>query len=165
MLWHPPGAQFFEQVLRDNLVQQGVGNLREMTAEDRNCEAMILHNAFPDKLHKVVHNDGLPPTALFIMHMLSTCCKLSAPEAHRLLSHDVTPIDLAQLPMNFDRRSALYIQKLYQRSHFTVGGSWTKSVHLQQLQRFYCETSGSPATECVITLSRTDFTHENSRGA
>jgi hypothetical protein len=46
---------------------------REMTAEFRNCEATILHNAFPHKLHKVVCNDGWPPTALLIMHTLSTC--------------------------------------------------------------------------------------------
>ena len=45
---------------------------REMTAEFRNCEATILHNAFSHNLC----NDGWPPTALLIMHMLSTCCKL-----------------------------------------------------------------------------------------
>ena len=31
-------------------------------------------------------------------------------------------INLAQLMMNFDRRYALCIQKLYHRSHFTIGG-------------------------------------------
>ena len=45
--------------------------------------------------------------------------------------------------MNFDRRYALCIQKLYHRPHFTVGGNWIKSLHLQPLQRCYCENSGS----------------------
>ena len=78
-----------------------------MTAEFRNCEATILHNAFLNKLHKVVRNDGKPPTALLIMHMLSTCCKLSASETHHVLVHDVQLIDLAAQTMNFDRRYAL----------------------------------------------------------
>ena len=30
------------------------------------------------------------------------------------------------------------LQKLYHRPHFTVGGSWNKSFHLQPLQRCYC---------------------------
>ena len=50
---------------------------QEMTAEVRICEAMILHNAFPHKLH----NDGWPPTVVLIMHMLSSWSKLSAPSA------------------------------------------------------------------------------------
>jgi hypothetical protein len=42
LLRHPPGVQFpYQQVLRANFVQQGAGNLREMTAEFRNCEAML----------------------------------------------------------------------------------------------------------------------------
>ena len=57
---------------------------------------------------------------------------------------------LAQLMMNFDRRCALFIQKLYHRPHFTVGESWNKSLHLKSLQRFYCENSGSPASACVM---------------
>ena len=44
---------------------------REMTAEFRNCEATILHNAFPHKLHKVVCNAGWPPTA----PSSCTCCR------------------------------------------------------------------------------------------
>ena len=59
-------------------------------------------------------------------------------------------IDLAQLTMNFDRRYALCFQKLYHRSHFTVGGCWNKSIHLKPLQRYYCENSESPASACVI---------------
>ena len=121
-----------------------------MTAEFLNCEAKILHNAITQKLHKVVHNDGWPPTALLIMHMLSTCCKLSAPTTHHLLAHGVRPIDLVQLPMNFDRRYALCIKKLYHRSHFTVDGSWNKSLHLQPLQQCYFENSGSLASACVM---------------
>ena len=119
-------------MLRDNFVKQGAGNLREMAPEFRNCEATILHNAFPHKLHKVVRNDGLPPTALLIMHMLSTCCKLSAPVTHHLLDRDVRPIDLAQLTMNFDLRYALCIRKVYNRPHFIVGGSWNKNIHLNR---------------------------------
>ena len=30
--------------------------------------------------------------------------------------------------MNFDRRCALCIHKLYHRPHFTVGGSWNKNL-------------------------------------
>ena len=45
--------------------------------------------------------------------------------------------------MNFDRCYALFIQKLYHRSHFTVGGSWNKNLHFEPLQRCYCEKSGS----------------------
>ena len=71
-----------------------------MTPELRNWEATILHNAFPHKLHKAVRNDGWSPTALHIMHILSTCCKLSAPATHHLLANDVRPKDLAQLTTN-----------------------------------------------------------------
>ena len=59
-------------------------------------------------------------------------------------------IGLAQLSMNFDRRYALCIQKIYHRPHFTVGGSWNKSLNLRPLQRCYCENSGSPASACVM---------------
>ena len=107
-------------MLRENFVQQGAGNLREMTAEFRNSEAMILHNAFPHKLHKIARNDGQPPIALLIMHMLSVCCKLSAQATRHLLVHDVRTMDLVQLTMNFDRRFDLCIQELYYRPHITV---------------------------------------------
>ena len=60
---------------------------------------------------------------------------------------------LAQLTIKFDRRYALYIQILYHWLHFTVGGSCNKSLHLQPLQRCYCENSGSPASACIITQS------------
>ena len=104
------------------------------TAELRSCEATILLNALPQLLHKVVLNDGWPPTALLNIHMLSTCCKLSAPATQHLLAHNVKTIALTQLTMNFDRRYALYMQKFYHRLHFTVSGSWNKSLHLQPLQ-------------------------------
>ena len=42
--------------------------------------------------------------------------------------------------------------KNYHRPHFTVGGSWNKSLHLQPLQRCY---SGSRVNACVITPSST----------
>ena len=67
-------------------------------------------------------------------------------------------IDLAQLTMNFDRWYALCIQKLYHRPHFSVGGCWNKSFHLQPLQRYYCENSGNPlvrASCLFITLPST----------
>ena len=61
----------------DNFVQQGAGN---------DCLLpTILHNAFPHKSQKVVRNDRWPPTALLIMPMMSTCCKLSALVSHHLL--------------------------------------------------------------------------------
>ena len=75
----------------------------------------------------------------------------SEPSARDMLTvEQCVAIDLAQLMMNFDRRYALCIQKLYQRSHFTVGRCWNKSFHLQPLQRRYCENSGSPASACVM---------------
>ena len=158
LLWHLPGAQFSqEQVFRENFVQQGV-NMWEITAKFRYCEATILHNEFPHKLRKVVRNDGWPDTALLIMHMLSTCCKLSAPATHHLLAHDVRPIDLAQLRMNFDRRYAVCIQNFYHRPHFTVCVSWNKRRHLQPLKRCYMRTlevSLLHASCYIITLSRT----------
>ena len=57
-------------------------------------------------------------------------------------------IDLAQL--NFDRRYALCIQKIYHRTHFTVGECWNKSFHVQPLQRCYRENSGSSASACLM---------------
>ena len=36
------------------------------------------------------------------------------------------------------------------RPQLTLGGSWNKSLHLQSLQRWYCENSGSPASACVM---------------
>ena len=51
---------------------------RKMTAEFRNCEATILQ--------KVVRNNWWPPTAILSMYMLSTCCKLSAPATHMLMT-------------------------------------------------------------------------------
>ena len=59
-------------------------------------------------------------------------------------------IDLAQLTMNFDRCYTLCIQTLYRRPHFTVGGNWNKSLHLQPLQRSYCENFGSSASAYVM---------------
>ena len=44
--------------------------------------------------------------------------------------------------------------KSYYTPHFTVGVCWNKNLHLQPLQRCYCENSRSPATARVITLSR-----------
>ena len=51
---------------------------------------------------------------------------------------------------NFDRRCTLCIQKLYHRLHFTVGGCWNESLHLQPLQLWYCENSESPTSTCIV---------------
>ena len=116
---------------------------REMTAEVHNCEATILHNSFPHKLHEVFRNDGWSPTGLLIMHMLSICCKLSAPPMRHLHAHYIRPIDLAQLMLYIDWCYAMCIQRLYHRPNSTVGGSWNNSLHLEPLQRFSWENSGS----------------------
>ena len=60
------------------------------------------------------------------------------------------PSEYESSVMNFYRRYALCIQNLYHRQHLTVGGSWNKSLHLQPLQRCYCENSGSSASACVM---------------
>ena len=52
--------------------------------------------------------------------------------------------------MNFDECYALCIQKIYHRPQLTVSGGWNKSLHIQQLQRCYCENSGNPASACVM---------------
>ena len=52
--------------------------------------------------------------------------------------------------MSFDRYYALCIQKLYHTHNYTVGGCWNKSLHLQPLQRRYCENSGGPASARVV---------------
>ena len=100
-----------------------------MTAEVHNCEATILHNSFPHKLHEVFRNDGWSPTGLLIMHMLSICCKLSAPPMRHLHAHYIRPIDLAQLMLDMDWRYALCILRLHRKPHFIVGGGWNKSLH------------------------------------
>ena len=58
-------------------------------------------------------------------------------------------MDLAPLKINLNRLYGLHIWKLYHRQHFTVGGCWNKSLHLQPLQRCYCENSGSHASACA----------------
>ena len=54
--------------------------------------------------------------------------------------------------MNFDRRCALSIQKLYYRPHVAIGGYWNKSHYHQPLQRCYCEILGCPASAGVFNL-------------
>ena len=44
----------------------------------------------------------------------------------------------------------LFAFKFYHKPHFTVAGSWNKSLRLQHLQRCYCENSRSPASTCVM---------------
>ena len=64
LLWHPPGTQFPEQqVRRDNFVQQGAGNLREMTAGTADNEfdrhyALCLQKLY-DRSHFMVDGTGI----------------------------------------------------------------------------------------------------------
>ena len=46
--------------------------------------------------------------------------------------------------------ASLVQQNLYHRPHFTVGGSWNKSRHLEPQQICYSENSGSTVNACVI---------------
>ena len=46
--------------------------------------------------------------------------------------------------------SALCIQMIYHRPHFTASGSWNKSLHIKPLQRCYYENSGSSASASVM---------------
>ena len=101
-----------------------------------------------------VMTDGLPlcSSSCTRYRLLQIVCT----SMHHMLAHGVRRIDLVQLTMNFGRRYARCIQKLYHRTHFIVGGSWNKSLHLQPLQRCYCETREDTLvhTSCdVITLS------------
>ena len=72
------------------------------------------------------------------------------PAGDMLTVEPCVDINLEELTMNFDRRYALYIHKVYHRMHFTVSGCWNKSLKLQPLQRCYCENSGSHASACVM---------------
>ncbi|GFU75880.1 hypothetical protein TNCV_1653381 [Trichonephila clavipes] len=60
--------QFFEvfeqQVLSENLTQQGSRYLRKLAAQLRNREATVLHQALPHKLNKINIDEGRSPTAL-----------------------------------------------------------------------------------------------------
>ena len=95
------------------------GNLREITGEFSNCEASILHkrSRTSSTRSSIMMDDQLRSLSCIIM--LSTCCKLPAPATHYIPAHDVRPIDLAQLTMNFDHRYALCIQKLSQAALHT----------------------------------------------
>ena len=50
------------------------------------------------------------------------------------------------------RRLSSVHSKTYHRLHFTVGGRWIKSLHLEPLQRCYCENLGSPTSACVMQV-------------
>ena len=131
---HPPGTQFFEeQVLSDNLVQQGYRYLRKMSAQIRNREATVLHHALLHKLNKIIIDKRRSPIAFFIMNTLTTFGKLPTLATHNLLTHDIRPIDLIELTMNFNWRNALCIQELYHRPNLAVGGRRNKSVHFGPL--------------------------------
>ncbi|GFU35922.1 uncharacterized protein TNCV_4030281 [Trichonephila clavipes] len=83
---------------------------------------MVLHHALPHKLSMSNIDERWSTTALFIMDTLTTHGKLPTPALHDLLTHDVRPIDLTKLTMNFNRRNALCIQELYYRPNLACGG-------------------------------------------
>ncbi|KAJ4427337.1 hypothetical protein ANN_24957 [Periplaneta americana] len=109
-------------MLSDNLMQQGSRYLRKMAAQLRNREATVLHNALPHQLNTIIIDEGRSPTALFIMDTLTTFGKLPTPATHHSITHDVRPIDLTELPMNFNWRNALCIKELYHRPNLAGGG-------------------------------------------
>ena len=80
--------------------------MRKMAAQLQNREATVLHHALPHKLNKII-DKGRLPTALFIINTLTNFGKLSTLATHHLLTHDVRPIDLTELTMNFNWRNAL----------------------------------------------------------
>ncbi|KAJ4442494.1 hypothetical protein ANN_04080 [Periplaneta americana] len=93
-----------------------------MAAQLRNREATVLHDALPHQLNTIIIDEGRSTTALFIMDILTTFGKLPTPATHHLLTHDVRPIDLTELPMNFNWRNALCIKELYHRPNLAGGG-------------------------------------------
>ena len=77
----------------------------------------------------------------------------------------VARYDIAGDEFRWARRCALCIQRLYHRSHFTVGGCWNKSLHLKLQLRCYCENSRNPASACAMlrqySISRTSVASRN----
>ncbi|KAJ4451991.1 hypothetical protein ANN_03475 [Periplaneta americana] len=104
-----------------------------MAAQLRNREATILHDALPHQLNTIIIDEGRSPSVLFIMDTLTTFGKLPTPVTHHLLTHDVRPIDLTELPMNFNWRNALCIKELYHRPNLAGGGRRNKSFHFGPL--------------------------------
>ncbi|GFW06325.1 uncharacterized protein TNCV_37991 [Trichonephila clavipes] len=140
---HPPGTQFFEQqVLSDNLMKQGSRYLRKMAAQLHNREATALHYALPHKLNKINIDEGRSPTALFIMDTLMTFGKLPTPAAHHLLTHDVRPIDLTELTMNFNWHNALFFKNFITDRTSQVAGEKNKSFHFGPLLPRYWHEAG-----------------------
>ncbi|GFV08952.1 uncharacterized protein TNCV_3821951 [Trichonephila clavipes] len=85
-------------------MQQGLRYLRKIAAQLHNCEATVLHHSLP---YKFIIIKGRSPTALFSMDTLTSFGKLTTPATHHLLTHDVRPIDLTEVAMNFNWRNAL----------------------------------------------------------
>ncbi|GFX98712.1 uncharacterized protein TNCV_1502901 [Trichonephila clavipes] len=123
-------------------MQQGSRYLRKMAAKLRNREATILHHALPHKLNMISIDEGRSPTAISIMDTLMTLGKLPTPATHHLLTHDVRPIDLTELTMNFNGRNALSIQELYHRPSLTGGTRRNKSFHFGPLLPRYWHEEG-----------------------
>ena len=73
------------------------------------------------------------------------------------------PFEYDSNVMNFDRRYALCIQKLYQRPHSTVGGSWTKSLHSNRCNDATVRTREvllvyASCNVIILSLTRSRFT-------
>ncbi|GFX17350.1 uncharacterized protein TNCV_3553541 [Trichonephila clavipes] len=126
-------------------MQQVPQYLWTIAAQLRNREAMVLHHALPHKLNKTNIDEEQSPTVLFIMDTLTTLGKMSIPATHHLLTHDVLPINLTELMMNFNKRNALCIQEHYQRPNLACRGRRNKSNHFGPLLPRYWHEAGCPA--------------------
>ncbi|GFT25040.1 uncharacterized protein TNCV_179541 [Trichonephila clavipes] len=113
-----------------------------MAAQLRNLEATVLHHAQPHKLNKIIIDEGRSPTALFIMDTWMTFGKLPTPTTHHELTHDIQPIKLTSLTMNFNWGNALCILELYHRPNLVVDRRRNKSFHFGPLLPRYWHEVG-----------------------
>ncbi|GFT11482.1 uncharacterized protein TNCV_2523021 [Trichonephila clavipes] len=91
---------------------------------------------------------------------LITLGKLPTPATHRLLTHNVRPINLIELTINFNRRNALYIQELYHRRNLAGCGRRNKSFHFGSLlPRYWHEELWfqQDGATCHIARATTDL--------
>ncbi|GFW14696.1 hypothetical protein TNCV_1561591 [Trichonephila clavipes] len=68
--------------------------------------------------------------------------KLSTPAPHHLLTHDVQPIDLTELMMNFNFRNVLCIQELYHQPNLAGGGRRNRGFYFGLLLPRYWNKAG-----------------------
>ncbi|GFU29896.1 hypothetical protein TNCV_1686831 [Trichonephila clavipes] len=91
------------------------------------------------------------------MDTMTTSGKLPTPERHHLLTHDVRPIDLNELTMNFNSRNALRIQELNHRPGLAGCGRRNKIFQFGPLLPSYWHKAGPfrlAYDSCVIDLLR-----------